>query len=217
VRPTRASLRRSLLTGMLVLAPAAITGWVFLTVLRAIDGWLRPLLKSVPRLGSRIPESGFTGIGLLAAVLLVMLVGYLASKGLGRAAIAAFDRLVSRIPLIKAIYVSIRELSTLLLAEKRSAFRKVVLFEYPRPGLYSVGFVTNELQGARSEAFVNVFLPTTPNPTTGFLLILPRADIVELALTAEDGLKLVMSGGAVVSDAGRDRLGEAVSRLRAAP
>lgn len=208
-------LRRSLLTGMLVLAPLAVTLWVFTTVLDMIDGWLRPVLRRVPWLGERMPDSGFTGVGLLAVILLVALVGFIANKGLGRVLLGGVDRLMSRIPMLKAIYASVKELGEVLFSEQRAAFRTVVLFEYPSAGTYSLGFVTHELSPAGdAEGAVTVFLPTTPNPTTGFVLIMKREDVLELPLSTQEGLKLVMSGGSVVSVAGRDHIDQAVRALR---
>lgn len=191
-------LRRAFITGLLVLAPLSVTLWVFVWLLRTIDGWMRPLLTRVPYLAANLPEEGFTGLGAVAAVLLVVLVGVFANNLLGRAFFGGLDRVINRIPWIKGVYGAAKEISSVVFVEKGSAFRQVILFEYPRHGLYSLGFVTLEAEH-EGTGFCHVFLPTTPNPTSGYFLMVPREDAKVLPISVEHGLKLIVSAGAVVA------------------
>jgi uncharacterized membrane protein len=209
------TIRRAFLTGLLVLAPLGITAWVFTWIFRSIDGLMRPwLLRAIPQLRGSIPEEGFTGIGFVAAILIVVLVGIFANNLLGRAFFGAIDRVVGRIPWVKGVYSATKEISGVVFTERGQAFRKVVLFEYPRPGLYSLGFVTRESQSDLPHDVYNVFLPTTPNPTSGYFLMVPREDAIPLSISIEDGLKLIVSGGAVISPANRQLIEQALARLQ---
>jgi len=203
--------RRAFLTGLLFLTPLVVTGWVLVTLFRTVDNWLQPMLLRAPFLRDRLPEEGITGIGVLAVVLLVLLVGLFASNLIGRAFFGALDRVVRRIPMIKGLYGATKDLSTVLFTDRRAAFRKVVLFEYPRRGSWAIGFVTNEMGAEDGGKIFNIFLPTTPNPTSGYFLMIPADDTTLLDISIEDGIKLVVSGGAVLSRANHDVL---VSQLR---
>lgn len=206
--------RRAFLTGMVVLAPLVVTGWVFIALFRFIDGRIRPVLMRIPAVDTYLPEEGVVGIGFLAAVLVVMLVGLLSNNLIGRAFFGAIDSILNRIPWTKGIYNASKELAGVVFSDRSRAFRRVVLFEYPRAGLYSLAFVTNELEREGHEDLLHLFLPTTPNPTSGYFLMVPRRDAIALPITIEDGLKLIVSGGAVISDANRARLEEAVAQIR---
>jgi uncharacterized membrane protein len=120
----------------------------------------------------------------------------------------AIDRLVARIPVIKSVFGAVKQVSEVLLADNRQAFQKVVAFEYPRRGLYSLGFVTQD-DPARS--LLHVFLPTSPNPTSGYLLLIPREQTILLPLTVEEGIRLIISGGSVIEA----RRGRAIDELLA--
>lgn len=195
------TLRRAFLTGLVVLAPLGATAWVFYWLFRTIDDLMRPVLLKAPYLRSTLPEEGFTGIGVVTAILLVMLVGVFANNLLGRAFFAGLDQLINRIPWIKGIYSAAKEISGVVFADQGKAFRKVILFEYPRRGLYSIGFVTLEPHAEETSSWYHVFLPTTPNPTSGYFLMVPREDARVLPISVENGLKLIVSAGAVVGAA----------------
>jgi uncharacterized membrane protein len=211
--------RRALLTGLLALAPVGLTLWVFVTLFRWIDGWIQPLLRRAPFLHEVLPPEGLTGIGFLTALLIVLAVGFFANNLLGRWLFGWIDRTLARIPWIKPVYGTAKDLSGVVFGGQSKAFREVVLFEYPRKGIYSVGFVTQEIgvepAADADSGYYNVFLPTTPNPTSGFLLMLPRRDVIPLGIPIEDGLKLVISGGSILSQANRRQLNESLTRLRA--
>jgi uncharacterized membrane protein len=135
-------------------------------------------------------------------VALILLVGALASNVIGRRVVGAFDQVMLRIPFARTIYGAVKQFSDTVFLQNRAAFREAVLVEWPRQGLYSVGFVTGETRGEAqvktTERVVNVFIVTTPNPTTGFLCLVPESQVVRLEMSVEDALKLVVSAGIVV-------------------
>lgn len=191
--------RRAFLTGLLVLAPLGVTGWMSVWLFRSIDDLVRPLILSVPWVAKSLPPGGILGIGVLAAVIVVTVVGFFASNLLGRTFFGLIDGLLARIPWVKGVYGAAKEISGVVFSDNGRAFRYVVVFEYPRRGIYSIGFVTSEPRYDGHDEFLHIFLPTSPNPTSGFFLLVPRAETCRLAMTVEDGLKLIVSGGAVMS------------------
>jgi len=211
------SIRRAFLTGLVVVIPVVVTFWVLWFIVRTVDGWLGPGISRTPWLHGHLPQIAGTAIGLVAAVLVISAVGAAANSLFGKAVLSAFDRLVTRIPFLKGIYTATKELTTVLFADQSRAFRKVVLFEYPRRGSWSLGFVTNELNNPGGRALYHIFLPTTPNPTSGYFLLIPVEDAIQLDISIEEGLKMVISGGAVVSPRAREmvlaRIGDHPERL----
>jgi uncharacterized membrane protein len=192
------SVRRQFLTGLLAITPMTITGWILWRFYRIVDAALRPLLENVTYLRDQVPDFLVTFMGALVFLGLIVLIGTVTRTLIGVAFFGLFEKLLVRIPVIRGIFSVTKQISEVFLADNRRAFQKVVAFEYPRRGLYSVGFVTSDRPGASS---VNVFLPTTPNPTSGYLLIVPRGELRELPITVEEGVRLVISGGSVVEAA----------------
>ena len=196
-------IRKTFLAGILVLAPIILTIYIFFLLFRTIDGILGDVVAQfiAEQLGLEGIQPSIPGIGLFALVVLIFLTGTIARNYIGSKFIAVGDYIVKHIPLINRIYIAIREISEAILSEKREIFKKAVLIEYPRKGLYSIAFFTQDTQGpvqeALSEDVVSVFLPTTPNPTSGYLLFVPKTDILELDMSVEDALKLVISGGSI--------------------
>lgn len=208
--------RRAFLTGLLVLAPLGITSWVVVWLFRSVDDFARPWLLRIPTLRESLPEEGFIGLGVVVTVILIVVVGLFANNLLGKTFFGGVDRLINRIPWIKGVYGATKEIAGVVFSDQGRAFRKVVLFEYPRRGTYSIGFVTLEPNedAVLQNDYYHVFLPTSPNPTSGYFLLVPHDDVVALPMTIEEGLKLIVSGGSVVSVAGRDSIDEALTRLR---
>jgi uncharacterized membrane protein len=198
--------RRAFLTGLLVLAPLGVTAWVSIWLFRTIDDLVRPLILSVPGVANYLPPGGILGIGVLTAIFVVTVVGLFANNLLGRTFFGLIDSLIARIPWIKGVYGAAKEISGVVFSDQRNAFQKVVAIEYPRAGCYSVGFVTESGEDPGGTRFVHVFLPTSPNPTSGYFLIVPEVDVRELTLSVEDGLKLIVSGGSVISGLHREDL-----------
>jgi uncharacterized membrane protein len=190
-------LRRHFLTGILVVTPAAVAGWVLYRLLAWVDG----LLWDYVRLGWVRP-GGIPGVGLITVLLLVLLVGVLVNNYVGRRFYQIWDKLLTRIPLFNKIYVAVKQIGEALLTSDTTVFRAVGLIEYPRKGLWSLVFVTEtpgrEILDASGEQLRSVFLPTTPNPTSGYLLMVPERDLRRLSISVEEGLKMVISGGAYV-------------------
>jgi uncharacterized membrane protein len=204
-------LRRYFLTGLVALTPLAITLWVVWRFYVLIDGTLRPWLQRIhPRLAETYPDFIITLVAALAFVLIVVLVGMFTRNLIGRAFFGLVERFFDKIPGVRSLFSATKQIAEVLLADHRSAFQKVVLFEYPRRGIYSVAFVTAE--DPDSELF-NVFLPTTPNPTSGYLLVVPRKQAMVLPLTIEEGVRLIISGGSVMSEKQATALGAAAAGI----
>jgi uncharacterized membrane protein len=189
--------RQHFLAGLITITPVAVTGWIVWRLYLLIDGALRPLLERILPL-QELPDMLVTAFGVVVSVILIFVVGLLAGNLIGRAFFGLVERVMNRIPVIKGIFSSVKQIAEVFLGGSRQAFKKVVLFEYPRRGLWAVGFVTRD---EPESGVVHVFLPTTPNPTSGFLLMIPRADATVLDMSVEEGIRLIISGGAAVDAA----------------
>jgi len=206
-----ARLRGHFLTGLVIILPLVITVWMLRILFGMVHGASTPFIMKILRLLglSLVDDPGFSTylaplIGVTATLLLVLLVGLLTTNLLGRRIVKEFDRLMLRIPLIKPIYGAARQLLDAL-NRKTDTFQRVVAVEYPRPGVFTIGFVAREDTTLRSSddrkamsGYTLVFLPTTPNPTSGWLAALPERDVVPLDMTVEEGIKTIVSGGLVV-------------------
>jgi uncharacterized membrane protein len=185
--------RRYFLTGLLVLAPTVVTGWLVYKIFITIDNIIEPFQRKFPLID--IP-----GIGFVIVLLLIVITGFLASNLIGRRVIAAAERLLRRLPIIRRIYTASKELSEVFFTDKKTAFQRVVLIRYPHHNSFAIAFVTNEKVGPVSdvvgEELINVFIPTTPNPTSGFMLMIPLHDTFSLPINVEEAMKMVISGGA---------------------
>jgi uncharacterized membrane protein len=194
--------RNAFISGALMLAPLIVTIWAFKAIIDVVGGRFRPLYEDLlPESLQRIPLL-WDFLATLAVILLVTALGYLSSYVFGKYFLSVGERAIQRIPGIGAVYVSVKQIVTTFGTQNRNLFNKVVLVEFPRKGVWALGFLTNKQQGepqtlAGTETWT-VFLPTTPNPTSGFLLMLPRHEIVELEMSVGDGMKMIISGGAVV-------------------
>jgi uncharacterized membrane protein len=205
-------LRRLFLTGLVIILPLVITIWLLRILFNLVHGVSTPFILRVLDL-LRLPlvdDPAFATylaplIGLAVTLLVILLVGLLATNFLGRRFLAGFDRLMLRIPLIKGIYGAARQLLDAL-NRKTDTFQRVVMVEYPRPGVYTIGFLAREdttlwLSGAGNKkmpGYALVFLPTTPNPTSGWLAAVPDRDVIPLDMSIEDGIKTIVSGGLVL-------------------
>lgn len=196
-------IRRYLVAGLLVWVPLGIT----LLVVRLLVRWLDGSLLLLPE--AYRPESllGFSipGLGVLVSVLIVFFTGVLVANLFGRSLVSVWERLLARIPLVRSIYSGAKQLAETMFSEAGQSFRKVLLIEFPRKGLWTLAFQTGTDAGeARLKTgrdLVNVYVPTTPNPTGGYFVMVPREDVVELDMSVDDGLKMLMSMGAVVPGA----------------
>ena len=193
-------MRGYFLAGLLVVAPVGITFWLSWLVLSFIDARVTPLIPEAYNPNTYVPF-GIPGLGVLVLLVFITFIGALTRVLLGRWMVRGGEHLLSRMPIVRSIYGATKQIVETVLANQSDAFRQVVLFEYPRRGTWAIGFVTGktvgEVQNVTSDDVVNVFLPTTPNPTSGYLLFLPRRDLVELSMSVEEGIKMIISGGIV--------------------
>jgi uncharacterized membrane protein len=189
----RHRLRNYLIAGFLVVTPVGVTVLVLLAVFRFLDSLLGPVFRYF---GIAVP-----GLGLVSGIVLILFAGFMASNVLGRRVVNAFDYLMLKVPFARTIYAATKQFSDTVFRQNRAAFQEAVLVEWPRAGLYSVGFVTGETRGEAqaktAERVLNVFIVTTPNPTTGFLCLVPESQVIPLEMSVEDALKLVVSAGIV--------------------
>lgn len=196
-----ARLRGYFLAGVLVAAPIGITAYIAWLFISFVDDRVKPLIPERYNPETYLPFS-IPGIGLIVAIVFLLVVGALAAGIVGRMLTYLGEGVLARMPVVRGIYGAVKQIFETVLAQQSTAFREVVLVEYPRPGLWAIGFITGtmgrEVQRlGGTEEMVNVFVPTTPNPTSGFLLFLPRSRIHPLSMSVEDGLKMVVSGGIV--------------------
>lgn len=191
-------LRRNLLTGILAVTPVVLTVWVLWKIYGLIAGILRPLLSRLPYVNDHYPEFALTLLGLAAFVPLLVLLGLFTRNLVGRAFFAFVDRMFDRIPLVKGLFATFKQIAGVIGDDKGRTFQKVVLVTFPGPGSEALAFVTRD---DPASGLVAVFLPTTPNPTTGYLLLMAQADVRPVALSVEEAIKLVVSGGAIMTSA----------------
>ena len=193
-------LRGYFLAGVLITAPIGITFYLAWLFINWVDNTMTPLLPPAYNPETYLPF-GIPGLGLLMVCLVMTLIGALTAGILGRFWIRTSERILSRMPVIRSVYGALKQIFETVLSHQSNAFREVVLFEYPRRGSWALGFITGstrgEIQNSTEDDVVNVFLPTTPNPTSGYLLFLPRRELVMLSMTVEEGIKMVISGGIV--------------------
>ncbi|MDE4131752.1 DUF502 domain-containing protein [Phaeobacter sp. QD34_3] len=197
-----ARLRSSFLTGIVVIAPVGLTLWLLWTVMGWIDGVVLPLVPHNLR-----PEQyigiNLRGVGLIFFLLFTIAVGWIAKGIIGRSLIGFAENLVNRMPVVRSIYSGIKQISETVFAQAESSFDQACLIEYPRRGIWAIGFVSTKAKGEiakraqTSGGLMSVFIPTTPNPTSGFLLFVPEEDVTMLDMSVEDAAKLVISAGLV--------------------
>lgn len=207
-----ARLRASFLTGLVVIAPVGLTIWLIWAVVGWIDGWVLPLVPQAYHPDRMIQnffgldpalQINVRGFGVVIFLVFTIIVGWMAKGIIGRSFIKFAESLVERTPVVRTVYSGIKQISETIFAQSERSFEVACLIEYPRRGIWALGFISTTAKGeiARrahpTEEMVSVFVPTTPNPTSGFLLFFPRSDIIELDMTVEDAAKLVISAGLV--------------------
>ncbi|MDD2762494.1 MAG: DUF502 domain-containing protein [Opitutaceae bacterium] len=196
------SVRNAFLSGLLLLAPLAITVWVFGKILNLVGGSFRPLFEPyLPRSWQSLALL-WDVLTTIAVLLIITALGYLSRYVFGQYFGGLAERFIQSIPGVNTVYNTVKQIVDTFSSQHRNLFSKVVLVEYPRKGSYTIGFITNKVRGeAQSKVddeLWSVFVPTVPNPTSGFLLMFPKQDIVELEMSVGDGMKLILSGGAVM-------------------
>lgn len=206
------ALRASFLTGLVVIAPVGLTIWLIWSVVGWIDGFVLPLVpgsykpdKVLQNLLGLDPEIqiDIRGIGVVIFLMFTIVVGWMAKGFLGRSFIRFAESLVERTPVVRSIYSGIKQISETVFAQSDRSFEKACLIEYPRRGIWAIGFISTDTKGEiaaranNANPMVSIFVPTTPNPTSGFLLFFPADDVILLDMTVEEAAKLVISAGLV--------------------
>lgn len=219
-RPGRFSgLRTSFLTGVIVIAPVGLTVWLIWTLIGWVDGFVLPFVPETYQpeyivnryiLGYDSPADegwiniNIRGVGVIVFLLFTIFVGWIAKGLIGRSMIRFAESFVDRMPVVRSIYSGVKQIAETVFAQSERSFEKACLVEYPRKGIWAIGFISTNARGEVLEKaqvsgeLLSVFVPTTPNPTSGFLLFFPREDVVELDMSIEEAAKLVISAGLVI-------------------
>jgi uncharacterized membrane protein len=197
--------KKYFITGLLIWIPLAITFMVLAWIINTLDEiliWLPNDVQPRQMLGFNIP-----GVGVLLSLLIVFFTGLIAANVLGQKLVQVWEGLLSRIPVVKSIYYSVKQVSDTLFSSSGQAFRKALLVQYPRQGAWTIAFLTGKPGGDAANHlhgdYVSVYVPTTPNPTSGFFLMMPREDVIELEMSVDEALKYIISMGVVAPPARR--------------
>lgn len=206
------NLRNAFVSGLLLLAPIGVTALVINFLIQRVGAPTRSLFFFF------IPKEQITSVyieytlyvaAIFVVIVLITVLGWLSKRLIGRALVNMFERLVDTVPVIRSVYNTVKQIRDTFVQQKKAVFQKSVLLEYPRKGIWVLGFLTGEGKGEiqhKTEAdLLNIFVPTTPNPTSGFLLMLPREEVYDLDMSIPDAMKLIISGGAVVPPWNKDK------------
>ena len=203
-------LRRYLVAGLLVWIPLGVT----IFILRVLIGLMDRTLLLIPQQYRPEEWFGFTipGLGLILTLLVLLITGLLAANIVGRSMVGLWESMLDRIPVVRSVYSAAKNFAEIVFSDSGQSFKKVLLIEYPRKGIYSLAFQTatnlGEVQGRTGEEMVCTFVPTTPNPTSGYIIILPKKDIIELDMEIDEALKMIISLGVVVPAWRKDQIAE---------
>ncbi len=198
-----AKLRNYFLTGLIIVGPVGITIYILWWFVNLIDAWVKPLIPHQYLPETYLPFS-VPGVGLIFAILGLMVVGALAANLFGRTIVSWGEMMLDRMPIVRSVYRALKQIFETVLSQSSASFQQVGLIEYPRKGIYSLVFISTQTRGeiatrmSEHDGMLSVFLPTTPNPTSGFLLFVPRRDVLVLDMSVEEAAKMVISAGLVV-------------------
>jgi uncharacterized membrane protein len=215
--------RANFLTGLVVLVPIALTLYLFWSFVGWIDSWVLPFVPDnyqpdaiFMRLFGEETSVSIRGVGVVVFFTFTIFFGWIAKGFLGRSVLGYAETWVNRMPVVRSVYSGLKQIAETVFSQKENSFEKACLVEYPRTGIWAVAFISTSAKGEvsdripRDEQLVSVFLPTTPNPTSGFLLFVPKSDLIELDMSVEDAAKLVISAGLVYPN-GKDPAQPSVS------
>ncbi len=197
----KAKFRRQFLTGIIVFIPVALAIWLFLWFVRFVDALIQPALEYV--LGYTVP-----GLGFMVAGIIIYVIGLIALSFVGKILLGWGDSVLSKIPMFSLVYRSIKQIMEAFAKPDKSKFIRVVIIEYPRKGMKTIALVTKELVDESGEKIVHIFVPTSPNPMSGYFEIMKEEDVTDTDLTIENAMKLVISCGAVESEVSDKATGE---------
>ncbi|MDG2294746.1 MAG: DUF502 domain-containing protein [Paracoccaceae bacterium] len=212
-KPLFSGLRNSFLTGIVVIAPVGLTVWLIWTVIGWVDGFVLPFVPNsyqpenlIKQIFGEESQMNIRGLGVIFFLVFTTFVGWIAKGVIGRFFIRNAETLVHRMPVVRSIYSGVKQIAETVFAQSDRSFEKACLVEYPRKGIWAVGFISTVAKGevqskaAKDSQLLSVFVPTTPNPTSGFLLFFPKEDVIQLDMSIEDAAKLVISAGLVYPD-----------------
>ncbi len=211
-------LRTYFLTGVVIAGPVAITTYITWWFISSVDGWVKPIIPAVYLPETHLPFA-IPGFGLIVAFLMLTTLGFLTANLVGRTMIDYSERLLDRMPVVRGLYKGVKQIFETVFSQSGTSFKKVGLVQYPTKGMWSLVFISAEPKGDLADALpgegehVGVFLPCAPNPTTGFFFYLPRADVIEIAMTPDEAAKLVMSAGLIQPETQR-RLATLAAEVR---
>ncbi len=196
----RTIFRKYMLTGVLVLVPLSLTGWVVLALFNWTDRALHlipPVYRPEALFGFPIP-----GLGLILTVAIIFVIGGLVTNVIGRKLISTGEKILEKIPLLRWFYFSTKQIIEAVFVQGQDSFRRAILLEYPRKGIYSIAFVTGEARGELNDAIhgraLTVFVPTTPNPTSGYLIVVPEQEVIPLSWSVDEAFRIIISAGTVM-------------------
>ena len=181
------SIKRRIFAGLIAIVPIAVTFWILKFLFIFLDGFAAPLLKQV---NIEIP-----GLGIILTLLFIFILGILITNVLGKTIFSWGEKILDKLPFVNTIYNTIKQITSAFSSSTVKSFEQVVFIQYPRKGLWTMCFVTNQSKNENGESFYHVFVPTTPNPTSGVFIIVPQKDAIHPDISVEDGLKAIISGG----------------------
>ena len=181
------SIKRRIFAGLIAIVPIAVTFWILKFLFIFLDGFAAPLLKQV--------DIEIPGLGIILTLLFIFILGILITNVLGKTIFSWGEKILDKLPFVNTIYNTIKQISSAFSSSTVKSFEQVVFIQYPRKGLWTMCFVTNQSKNENGESFYHVFVPTTPNPTSGVFIIVPQKDAIHPDISVEDGLKAIISGG----------------------
>tara|TARA_B100000686_G_scaffold147394_1_gene154837 strand:- start:624 stop:1229 length:606 start_codon:yes stop_codon:yes gene_type:complete len=182
-------IKRHLIAGLLAIVPIALTFWILRFLFRFLDSFTAPILKNI---GIEIP-----GLGIILTLLFIFLLGLFITNVLGKTIFNWGERILTKLPLVNTIYNAVKQITNAFSGKSMKNFKQVIFIQYPRKGLWTMCFVTNQSKNESGDEFYHVFVPTTPNPTSGVFIVIPQKDAVHPDISVEEGLKSIISGGII--------------------
>ncbi|MEM9331389.1 MAG: DUF502 domain-containing protein [Pseudomonadota bacterium] len=199
-------LRNYFLTGFIICAPLAITAYLVWGFIQWVDSWVKPYIPDIYNPDNYLPFT-IPGFGLIVAFFMITMIGFLTANYVGKSIVSYGEHVLGRMPLVRNLYSGLKQIFQTVFSQQETSFEKIGIIEYPRKGLFAIVFIATDTRGEVGTRLVDmghdtvsVFLPTTPNPTSGFLLFVPKEDVTILDMSVEDGAKLVISAGLVAPE-----------------
>ena len=181
------SIKRRIFAGLIAIVPIAVTFWILKFLFTFLDGFAAPLLKQI--------DIEIPGLGIILTLLFIFILGILITNVLGKTIFNWGEKILDKLPFVNTIYNTIKQITSAFSSSTVKSFEQVVFIQYPRKGLWTMCFVTNQSKNENGESFYHVFVPTTPNPTSGVFIVVPQKDAIHPDISVEDGLKAIISGG----------------------